>query len=163
MIEKTLILLKPDAVQRCFCGEIISRFERAGLKIIGMKMVWVSKEQSKEHYKSHLEKPFYPGLEKFITQGPVLAMVLEGIDTVEIVRKLVGSTIPKEAQPGTIRGDYAHMSMQHANEKGKCVPNLIHASGNKEEAEYEINLWFTKKELHTYKTVHDVQTILGDD
>lgn len=162
MIERTLVILKPDAVKRCFCGEIISRFERAGLKIVGMKMVWVSKEKSKKHYKEHVEKSFYPGLEKFITQGPVVAIILEGVEAVEVVRKLVGSTVPKEALPGTIRGDYAHLSIQHANKKQKSIPNLIHASGNKEEAEYEINLWFKPEEIHSYKTVHDVQTLLEE-
>ncbi|MBI5064743.1 nucleoside-diphosphate kinase [Candidatus Woesearchaeota archaeon] len=160
MIQRTLVLLKPDAVQRCFCGELIARFERVGLKIVGMKMVWVSAEQSKKHYSAHVKKDFYPGLEKFITQGPVVAMVLEGVDSVEVVRKLVGSTEPKTALPGTIRGDYAHVSLQHANEKGTVAANLIHASGNAEEAKYEVSLWFKPEELHSYKTVHDIQTIL---
>src|SRR3989338_11076829 len=103
MIQRTLVLFKPDAVQRCFCGELLTRFERAGLKIVGMKMVWVSKDQSKKHYQSHVKKDFYPGLEKFITQGPVIAIVFEGVDSVEVIRKLVGSTEPKTALPGTIR------------------------------------------------------------
>ncbi len=161
MIQRTLVLLKPDAVQRCFCGEIISRFERAGLKIAGMKMVWIDKEMSKKHYSAHIKKDFYPGLEKFITQGPVVAMVLEGVDSVEVVRKMIGSTEPKNALPGTIRGDFAHLSLAHANEKKASAPNLIHASGNAEEAKVEVNLWFKPEELHSYKTVHDIQTILN--
>lgn len=155
MIQRTLILLKPDAVKRCLVGEIISRFEKAGFKIVGMKMVWIDREFAKKHYWLHVEKDFYKWLEDFIVEGPVIAMVLEGVDAVENVRKIVGSTEPKKAQPGTIRGDYAHMSQEYANSKNKAIKNLIHASGNKEEVEKEIALWFNDEELHSYKTVHD--------
>jgi nucleoside-diphosphate kinase len=158
MIEKSLILLKPDAVQRGIIGEIITRFERAGLKIIAMKMVWVTSDFSKKHYYEHVEKKFYSGLEKMITEGPVIAFVLEGISAIEVIRKMVGGTEPKGAQPGTIRGDYAHVSYAYADNKGIGVKNLIHASANKSDAEKEIALWFTKEEIHSYETVHEKHT-----
>jgi nucleoside-diphosphate kinase len=132
------------------------RFEDAGLKFVGMKMVWVDKEFSKKHYSAHVKKPFYAGLEKMITEGPVLALALEGIHSVELVRKMVGGTEPKSALPGTIRGDFAQHSYEYADSKGKAIKNLIHASGNAEEAKKEVELWFDKDELHTYKTVHEI-------
>ncbi len=159
MIERTLVLLKPDAVQRGFMGEILTRFERAGLKIVGMKMVWVDKDFSKQHYEEHVEKGFYPGLESMITEGPVLALVLEGVEAIGTVRKMVGSTEPKAAAPGTIRGDYAHVSYGYADTKNIGVKNLIHASANAEDAQKEVALWFASQELHTYKTVHDVHIL----
>lgn len=155
-MERTLVLVKPDGVQRGLVGEIITRFEKAGLKIVGMRMVWVDKEFSKKHYSAHVEKPFYPGLEAMITEGPVVAMALEGIHAVEQVRKMVGATEPKSAQPGTIRGDYAQHSYEFADGQGKAIKNLIHASGTSEEGKAEVELWFNEKELHTYKTVHEV-------
>ena len=158
-MERTLILLKPDAVQRSLMGEIISRFEKVGMKIIGMKMVWVDKDFAKKHYKSHIEKKFYSGLEAMITEGPVVAMVLEGLHSIEAVRKMVGGTEPKTAQPGTIRGDYAHHSYEYTDKKGIAIKNLIHASGDKTDAEYEIKLWFDAKELHSYETVHGIHTL----
>ncbi len=155
MIERTFVMLKPDAVQRQLAGRIIQRFEDAGLKIVGMKMQWIDEEFSKKHYKDHVDKPFFKGLDEFVREGPVIAMVIEGINAIENVRRIVGSTEPKSAQPGTIRGDFAHVSYSYADEKGKAVKNLIHASGNKEDAEYEINLWFKPEEIHSYKTVHE--------
>ena len=155
MIERTLVLLKPDAVQRSLSGRILTRFEDSGLKIVGMKMVWVTPEMSKKHYAAHVEKPFYPGLEKYITEGPVLAMVLEGLHVVETVRKMVGATEPKAALPGTIRGDFAHHSYEWSDAKGVSIKNLIHASGNLKEAKKEVGAWFSKEELHSYKTVHE--------
>ena len=159
MIEKTLILLKPDTVQRCIAGQIISRFESTGLKIIGMKMVRVEKDFSKKHYKAHVEKEFYKGLEEFITVSPIIAIVLEGISAVETVRKMVGATEPKTAQPGTIRGDYAHHSYEYTNNKGIAIKNLIHASGTKDEAEREVALWFSKSEIYSYETAHDTHVL----
>lgn len=159
MIEQTFVALKPDAVQRGLIGEIIKRFENAGLKISAMKMVWVTPEFSKKHYKDHVEKKFYKGLEDFIVQGPVIGMVIEGVSSIETVRKIVGPTEPKSAMPGTIRGDFSHHSYSYADKKGIAIKNLIHASGNKQDAEYEINLWFTKDEIHDYKTVHEVHTL----
>lgn len=158
MIEQTFVALKPDAVQRGLVGEVIKRFEQAGLKIAAMKMVWVTPEFSKKHYKDHVEKAFYKGLEEFIVQGPVIGMVIEGISSIETVRKIVGPTEPKSAPPGTIRGDFSHHSYSYTDKKGIAIKNLIHASGNKKDAEYEIALWFTKDEIHNYKTVHEVHT-----
>ena len=159
MIQRTFVLVKADGVQRTIIGEILSRFEKAGLKIIGMKMVWVDKEFAKKHYAEHVDKPFYPGLESLITVGPVVAMVLEGVEAVEQVRKMVGATEPKKAAPGTIRGDYAHVSYGFADEKGIAIKNLVHASDAVETADKEIALWFKEEEMHSYKTVHDVHIL----
>ena len=159
MIQRTLVLLKPDAVQRAYAGEIISRFEKAGMKIVGMKMVWVNKEFAKQHYAEHVEKPFYPGLEALITMGPVIAMVLEGVEAIAKVRKLVGPTEPKDAPAGTIRGDFAHISYGYADKKGLGIKNLIHASADEKDAKKEVALWFNDDELHSYKTVHDAHLL----
>ena len=159
MIERTLILLKPDAVQRAIMGKIITRFEDAGLKAVGMKMVWLDKDFSKKHYSAHVEKNFYKGLEEFIVSGPIVAMVIEGISAVETVRKIVGGTEPKSASPGTIRGDFAHHSYEYTDGKGIAIKNLIHASGNKKEADEEVKLWFKEEEIHSYNTVHDMHVL----
>ncbi|MBR9693417.1 nucleoside-diphosphate kinase [Candidatus Woesearchaeota archaeon] len=159
MIQRSLVLLKPDAVARGHMGEIISRFEKIGLKIVGMKMVWVDKEFSKKHYEEHVEKPFYKGLEALITLGPVLAMVIEGVEAIETIRKVVGPTEPKGAPAGTIRGDFAHVSYDYADAEGLGIKNLIHASANKDDAKKEIALWFEDSELHSYKNVHDVHIL----
>ena len=156
MIERTLVLIKPDGVQRGLSGRILQRFEDAGLKIVGMKMKQVDADFSKQHYSAHLEKPFYPGLEIMITEGPVIAMILEGLHAVELVRKMVGGTEPRTAPPGTIRGDFAHHSYAATDAAGKSIKNLVHASGNVEEAKEEVSLWFSSEELHDYKTVHEV-------
>ena len=154
-IERSLVLIKPDGVQRTLSGEIIGRFEKVGLKIVGMKMTWIDRDFSKKHYDAHVAKPFYKGLEDYITEGPVIAMVLEGLHAIEIIRKMVGSTEPRKAQPGTIRGDFSHHSYEYTDAKGIAIKNLIHASGDKNDAEKEIKLWFKKEELHSYKTVHE--------
>lgn len=154
-VERTLVLFKPDAVQRSVVGEILQRFERVGLKIVGMKMVWADKDFSQKHYAEHVAKSFYKGLEDVITAGPVVALVLEGIEAIALVRKMVGSTEPKSSAPGTIRGDYAHVSYGYADAKGIGIKNLIHASANADDAKKEVALWFTDKELHSYATVHD--------
>ena len=159
MIQRTLVLFKPDAVQRGLMGRIFTRFEDAGLKMVGARMIWADKEMSKKHYKEHVEKGFYPGLENMITQGPVLAFVLEGIEAIALVRKMVGGTEPKSAVPGTIRGDFAHASYGYADEKGIGLKNLVHASANKEDAGKEIALWFRADELHSYRNVHDVHIL----
>ncbi len=159
MIQRTLVLLKPDAVQRGLAGRIISRFEDAGLKIVGLKMVWIDEEFARKHYYDLAQRRGEAVLKrmlKYITNGPVIAIALEGVEAVAVVRKLVGGTEPKTAPPGTIRGDFAHLSFEYADSKDKAVPNLIHASGNVEEAEQELKLWFKPEELHTYKTVHEV-------
>lgn len=158
MIEQTLVLLKPDAVERGIMGQIISRLENAGLKIIGMKMVWVDKNFAKKHYSAHVDKNFYKYLEEFIISGPVVAMAVEGLHAVEIVRKIVGGTEPKTAPAGTIRGDFAVHSYEYTDKKRISIKNLIHASGNKKEAKEEIKLWFKKEEMHSYKTCHEKHT-----
>jgi len=181
MIERTLVLLKPDAVQRGLMGQIISRFENAGLKVVGAKMVLANGELAKKHYKDSLipivgnktKKDWdAAGLNysetveeigtmivnetrRFLCSAPVLALVLEGLLVVEIVRKLVGTTGPKDSPPGTIRGDFAHLSLGYASTQKKGAANLIHASGNVDEAKQEITLWFKPEELHSYKTVHE--------
>ena len=155
MVQRTLVLIKPDGVQRGLIGEVIARFEKVGLKIVGMKLVWIDSEFSKKHYEEHVDKPFYSGLESMITMGPVVAICLEGVEAIELVRKMVGATEPKSALPGTIRGDYAHVSYGHADKKGIGVKNVIHASANKADSDKEIALWFEDKELHSYRTVHD--------
>ena len=119
MIEQTLVLIKPDGVKRGLIGEVTKRFELRGLKIVGLKMVQVDPDFSKKHYAAHIDKKFYKGLEKFIVSGPVVAMIIEGVDAVEVVRKIVGSTEPKGADVGTIRGDFAHISYEHADKKAK--------------------------------------------
>jgi|TARA_Y100000310_G_scaffold22935_2_gene21928 nucleoside-diphosphate kinase len=155
MIERSLVIIKPDGVERSIVGEITKRFENSGLKIVAMKMVWIDKKFADKHYKAHKTKPFYKDLVEFITEGPVVAFVLEGVHAVDNVRRLVGSTSPYEAAPGTIRGDFAHISMEYASKKGSGGKNVIHASANKKDAAEEIKLWFTKKEIHTYTTVHE--------
>ena len=158
MIEKSLILLKPDAVERGLSGEIMHRFERSGLKMIGMKMVWIDKEFAAKHYNAHVKKDFYKSLEEYITSGPVIAVVLEGVGAVSIIRKMAGDTEPKKSAPGTIRGDFAVHSYEYSDKKGISIKNLIHASGTKKEADHEIKLWFEDKELHSYEVVHEKHT-----
>ncbi|MBI4981232.1 nucleoside-diphosphate kinase [Candidatus Woesearchaeota archaeon] len=162
MLERTLVLLKPDAVQRGLMGRVISRFEDVGLKVIGAKMVWIDEAFGKKHYFDVAQRrgeAVLKRLLKMITSGPVLAMCLEGVNAVEIVRKMVGGTEPKTALPGTIRGDFAHVSYEYADKKDIGIKNLIHASGNSEEAKQEVALWFKKDELHSYRTVHDLHIL----
>ena len=159
MIEQTLVLLKPDAVKRGLMGRIISRFEDAGLKIVGTKMLWIDEEFGKKHYSDiavRRGEKVLKVLLKFMTQGPVMVLCLEGINAADNVRKMVGGTEPKTALPGTIRGDFSHVSFAHADAQGKAIENLIHASGSVDEAKQEIALWFTAEELHSYKTAHEV-------
>jgi len=155
MIEKTLVIVKPDGVERGLVGEILKRFENAGLKIVGMKMVWIDGKFAQQHYKAHKSKPFFRELVEFITEGPVVAFVIEGVHAVDNARRLVGATSPHKAAPGTIRGDFAHISMAYASKKGSGGKNVIHASGSRKEADDEIKLWFKKEELHTYTTVDE--------
>ena len=161
LIQRTLILFKPDAVQRGLVGEILTRFERVGLKIVGTKMIFPNKEHYHKHYEGigkmvtrRGEKAFDMALE-FMTQGPVIAMVFEGVEAVELVRKLVGGTEPKSALPGTIRGDYSHMSFGYADEHNVGIPNLIHASGSVEEAKQEIEHWFSNYEIYDYSSTRE--------
>ncbi len=149
-LERTFVALKPDAIQRGITGQIIHRLERAGMRLVAMKMIKADDELLKEHYSEHVDKDFYEGLKNFMQEGPVVAMVWEGVNAVPNVRKIVGETAPREARPGTIRGDFAHMSFSHADEKGQAVKNLIHASGEKKEAMEEIALWFDDDEIKDY-------------
>jgi len=160
-IERTLVLFKPDTVQRGLVGEILTRFERVGLKIVGTKMIAPSKEHYHKHYEEigqmitrRGEHAFDVTLQMMI-QGPVIAMVFEGVEAIALVRKLVGGTEPKSADPGTIRGDFSHMSFGYADTKNKGIPNLIHASGDAKDAEQEIGHWFSEDELYEYETVHE--------
>jgi nucleoside-diphosphate kinase len=153
--EKTFVMIKPDGVQRGIIGELITRFEKVGLKLVGMKFVHVDADFSKKHYSDLTDKPFYPGLEVLLTSGPVVAMVFEGAKAISLVRKMVGATEPAGSAPGTIRGDYAHMNYARADANGIALPNLIHASDSEEGAEKEINLWFSGSELFEgYELVH---------
>jgi nucleoside-diphosphate kinase len=160
-MERTLILLKPDAVKRAITGEVISRFEKAGIKIVGIKMVSPDESHYHHHYEtiskliSRRGEEVYRKNADFMLSGPVIAIVLEGIGVVATVRKMVGETDPGAAQPGTIRGDYTHMSMEHAKSNNLGLPNIVHASGNKEEADQEIVHWFSEQELFDYKATHE--------
>jgi nucleoside-diphosphate kinase len=160
-IEKTLVVFKPDAIQRGIVGEILTRFERVGLKIVATKMIAPTKGHYYKHYEEIGKMITRRGQDKFditlemMVQGPVIAMVLEGVEAVTLVRKLVGTTEPKSALPGTIRGDFSHMSFGYADGEGKGIPNLIHASGDAEEAAQEIDHWFSDEELYDYQALHE--------
>ena len=160
-VERTLVVFKPDAVQRGIVGEILTRFERVGLKIVGTKMLAPDREHYYYHYENigkmvtrRGENAFNVTLD-FMLYGPVIAFVLEGVEAVAEVRKMVGGTEPKEALPGTIRGDYAHISFGYADNVKKGIPNLLHASGDAKEAQAEIDHWFAKTELFDYETLHE--------
>lgn len=180
-MERTLIVFKPDAVQRGLVGEILGRFERVGLKVVAMKMLVPEQELLEKHYPESLVpivgnktkkdwdaygveysesaeeigRMIVDETRAFMRSGPVIAAVLEGGHAVEVVRKLVGSTGPKDSLPGTIRGDYAHLSLGRASLAKKGAANLLHASGDVNEAKQEIILWFKPEELHEYHTVHE--------
>ncbi len=165
-IEKTLVVFKPDSVQRGVVGEILSRFEKSGLKIVAMKMIKPSKEHLEKHYEEigklktrRGEKAFNITVE-LLQESPVIAIVLEGVEAVSLVRKLTGPTEPKTAPPGTIRGDYAHLSFAHADDKDvqSYLPNLVHASGNENDAKLEIAHWFGKDEIFEYQVLHEKYT-----
>jgi len=138
--ERTLVLIKPDAVQRLLTGRLISRFEERGLKIVGLRLVAVDRELAERHYAVHRAKPFFGGLVDFITSSPLVAMALEGPNAIAVVRTMVGATRPHEAAAGTIRGDLALETAQ----------NLVHASDSADNAAAEIDLWFAASELHAY-------------
>lgn len=146
---------------RGIVGEVLSRFERAGFKLVGAKMLQPDYKHLHEHYegigtlKTRKGDEIFENQLKSMQVGPVVAVVLEGVDAVETVRKMVGATEPKSALPGTIRGDYAHVSYDVANASGKSISNVLHASADKEEAEQEIAHWFSESELYTYETVHE--------
>ncbi len=139
-MERSLVLLKPDCVQRRLVGAIISRFEEKAINIIAMKLIQVTPELSKQHYAEHVEKPFYPGLEEFITGAPVVAMVVEGLEVIRVVREMLGATNGLKAASGTIRGDFSSSRQM----------NLVHASDGPEASVREINLYFGDDEICEY-------------
>lgn len=142
-------------------GEILSRFEKAGLKIVGTKMLQPDQDHYYHHYETISKMVSRRGQKAFdvtlemMQEGPVIAYVLEGVEAVKLVRKMVGATEPKEAAPGTIRGDYSHISFAHADSQDQGIANVIHASGDNEEARQEISHWFSEAELFDYSTVHE--------
>ena len=152
-MEKTLIIIKPDAVQRSLVGEITKRLETKGLKLIGNKMAQLSKEVLKEHYAHLTEKPFYPGIESFMTSSPVVLQAWEGFEAINTVRTLCGVTNSREASPGTIRGD---LSCSYGS-------NVIHASDSKEAAEDEIKRFFAENEIFTYDKVIEKYSYSEDE
>jgi nucleoside-diphosphate kinase len=141
MLERSLILLKPDALQRRLAGRILSRFEEKGLQLVGLKLMRITPALAERHYEAHKAKPFYPGLVRFMTSSPIVALVFEGKDVVNIVRKLVGKTFGPEAEPGTIRGDFGSSRSF----------NLIHASDAPDTAKREVELFFKPEELQEWK------------
>ena len=159
-------MLKPDALDRGIIGEIITRFERVGAKIVGMKMLVSEKDTAMKHYTDDLAKRrgevVRQRMIEMITSGPIVAVVLEGIEIVEVARKMVGATEPKAAAPGTIRGDYAHVSYSYADKRNIGVFNMIHASALPEEAEVEINVWFKSEELVSHKPSYTKFTLKED-
>lgn len=183
-MEQTLIILKPDTVKRGIAGEILTRFEKAGLKVVGLKMMLPSEDLVTKHYPDELipivgnktkkdwdsygieysetaeeiGQMIVQATRDFMRSSPVVVAVLEADHVVEVVRKMVGSTGPKDSAPGTIRGDYAHLSLGQASLKKKGAANIIHASGTVDEAKQEIKMWFNKDEIFQYTTVHEVLT-----
>ena len=141
MTERTLVLVKPDGVQRLLAGRILARYEERGLKIVGLKLMLTDRATAEQHYAEHRSKPFFAGLVDFITSRPLVALALEGPNAIQIVRDMNGRTKPFEAAPGTIRGDFALETAQ----------NLVHASDGRDAAERELALWFRPEELLTYE------------
>ncbi len=152
-MDRTLVLLKPDCVQRRLMGEIISRFEMKGFNVIAMKMLQVTPELAKQHYAEHVEKPFYPGLEEFITGAPVVAMCIEGLDIIRVVRDMLGATNGLNASAGTIRGDYSSSRQM----------NLVHASDGPEAAGREMELYFDPTEICPYEPTLTPWLKAGDE
>ncbi|TMD60302.1 MAG: nucleoside-diphosphate kinase [Chloroflexi bacterium] len=150
-MERSLVIFKPDAVQRAIVGELLARFERRGLRIVGLKIVSVDRAMAQRHYEVHKGKFFFEDLVKTISASPVVACVLEGPNAIAVIRAMVGATRPHEATPGTIRGDYALVGLR----------NLVHASDALETARTEIPLWFKDEELVTYR--RDVERWLTDE
>jgi nucleoside-diphosphate kinase len=185
IIQQSLVLIKPDGVKRCIIGRIISRLEETGLKICAMKMIWADEKLAKNHYrldeqwaknvfdktkagydKEGKKLPYKDYMDlgltiqkwnmEFLKEGPVIAMVIEGPHAIEIIRKIVGNTEPRQAAPGTIRGDFASVeSYAVGDSKKRVIRNLIHASDSEENGKREIALWFQPNEVHSYKNVHD--------
>lgn len=152
-MQRTLVLLKPDCVQRRLMGTIIKRFEDKGLNIVAMKMIRVTPELSRQHYAEHVEKPFYPSLEEFITSAPVVAMAIDGLEVITVVRDMLGATSGLKASAGTIRGDYSSSRQM----------NLVHASDSEESATRELELYFQEEELCSYDPVATAFMRAGDE
>jgi nucleoside-diphosphate kinase len=152
-MERTLVLLKPDCVERRLMGRVISRFEEKGLNIIAMKMLKVTPELAKQHYAEHVSKPFYPGLEKFITASPIVAMIVEGLEVIRVVREMLGATSGLKAAAGTIRGDYSSSRQM----------NLVHASDGPEAAAREVGLYFKPAEILPYEPTLTPWLKAGDE
>ncbi len=151
-VQRTLLLIKPDGVQRQLVGRVLTRFEERGLKLVGLKLVHVDRALAEQHYAVHRDKPFFAGLVAFITSGPLVAAVLEGPNAIAIVRAMNGATRPHEAAPGSIRGDFAVETAQ----------NLVHASDGDETAASEIALWFEPAELLSYEREIDRWVLAAD-
>ena len=145
-LERTLVLVKPDGVQRSLVGTIVGRFEATGMKIVGMKLMHVSEDLAARHYAEHEGKPFYEGLVSYITSAPVVAVCLEGPGAIATTRKLMGATNPSESAPGTIRGDFGV----------EISRNLVHGSANTEDAAREVGLFFSDQELVDYARSNDI-------
>ncbi|MAI33777.1 MAG: nucleoside-diphosphate kinase [Rhodopirellula sp.] len=152
-MQRTLVLLKPDCVQRRLMGTIIKRFEDKGLNIVAMKMIQVTPELARQHYAEHVEKPFYPSLEEFITSAPVVAMAIDGLEVISVVRDILGATSGLKASAGTIRGDYSSSRQM----------NLVHASDSEESASRELELYFAAEELCDYEPVATAFMRAGDE
>lgn len=152
-MQRTLVLLKPDCVQRRLMGEILARFEAKGLNVIAMKMMRVTPELAKQHYAEHVEKPFYPGLEEFITGGPIVAMILEGLEAIQVVRDMLGATNGIKAAAGTIRGDFSNSRQM----------NLVHASDGPDAAQREMELYFDAIEICEYEPTITPWMRAGDE
>lgn len=152
-MERTLLLIKPDGVQRGHVGRILARFEDKGLKLVGLKVMRITPELAARHYAPHVGKPFYDGLVSYMTASPVVAAVLEGARVIEVMRRLMGATFGWKAEPGTIRGDFS-------NSTGY---NLVHGSDSKESAEREIGLFFQPEELAEYDRAIETWLISDDD
>ena len=155
MIQQTLVLVKPDGVVRGLIGETIKRFEQRGLKIVALKLTKINIDHAKQHYTEDVTKRrgkiIRNRLLDFLTEGPVVTMIIEGVDAIENVRKIAGDTESKSALPGTIRGDFSHISFSYADKKEIPVRNIIHASATEDDAKNEIALWFSIDEIFDYK------------
>jgi nucleoside-diphosphate kinase len=163
MIQRSLVLLKPDVLERGIMGEIITRFERVGANFVGMKLLVSEKDTAMKHYTEDLARRRGEKVREMMIEmlmsGPILAIALEGVDMIEVVRKMIGATEPKSAAPGTIRGDYAHVSYNHADEKGIGIFNLVHASDSPENAEIELSVWFKPEELVSHNPSYTKFTV----
>lgn len=166
-LERTLVLLKPDTINRGIVGEILHRFERIGAKMMGMKLLVSTKDTAMKHYTEDITKRHGEKIRRMmvdmLTSGPIIAIVFEGVDIIDVVRKIVGTTEPKSAAPGTIRGDFAHVSYGYSDQKGIGIFNLVHASANPEEAKIEIGVWFKQEELVQHRPTYTKFTLREDD